>query len=427
MLKKLDAETVAVILLCGALLISWNYIFGPNGLDWMPKQQTKTTVAPTADKQTPSLLSSTPPPTLEPKNTPPPSLTQETLSLSKPSVEKPAMPFTDMPDVKISNAVMDILINPSLGQISSIDLKNFLTRDKKHNVFLNKDASPGALSVTFPRLEFALIDANIESSDNKSLVLRRKFSMPDGTLLCLKQSWKISDNYVIAYSIDCLNESGKDIVIPEMLVCVGAMPPVKYLAGDSVLVSESHGIDRCMASNDAIIETRAVDGKFEERATQDNPVKWIGVSNKYFSCVLKPSLPFPDGNISKRISTTITPSQNGTKEEYFVVYTSGCVKNIVLPAHSAKTWDFSYYTGPKSILLLKEFDPQAPFIMHLAWRYIDTVSQWLLYGLIFLKNIAGSYGMAIILLTLIVKLVFWPITHKSNQSMKKMQKIQHVS
>jgi len=38
--------------------------------------------------------------------------------------------------------------------------------------------------------------------------------------------------------------------------------------------------------------------------------------------------------------------------------------------------------------------------------------------------VPGGYGMAIILLTIIVKLVFWPVTHKGTESMKRMQKLQ---
>ena len=41
-----------------------------------------------------------------------------------------------------------------------------------------------------------------------------------------------------------------------------------------------------------------------------------------------------------------------------------------------------------------------------------------------IKNIVGSYGLAIVILTGIVKLIFWPITHKSTISMNKMQALQ---
>ena len=41
-----------------------------------------------------------------------------------------------------------------------------------------------------------------------------------------------------------------------------------------------------------------------------------------------------------------------------------------------------------------------------------------------LKDLTGSYGLAIILLTVLVKLVLWPLIHKGNKSMRRMQRIQ---
>jgi YidC/Oxa1 family membrane protein insertase len=41
----------------------------------------------------------------------------------------------------------------------------------------------------------------------------------------------------------------------------------------------------------------------------------------------------------------------------------------------------------------------------------------------YLKEWCGSYGIAIILLTIIVRVVFWPVTQKANNSMRKMQKV----
>jgi YidC/Oxa1 family membrane protein insertase len=40
------------------------------------------------------------------------------------------------------------------------------------------------------------------------------------------------------------------------------------------------------------------------------------------------------------------------------------------------------------------------------------------------RVVPGGYGVAVILLTIIVKLVFWPVTHKGTESMKRMQALQ---
>ncbi|MFZ4572679.1 MAG: membrane protein insertase YidC, partial [Bacteroidales bacterium] len=74
--------------------------------------------------------------------------------------------------------------------------------------------------------------------------------------------------------------------------------------------------------------------------------------------------------------------------------------------------------------LLKKFDPQASDTMYLGWKWFEPISQGLLVALIWLKKFCGSYGLSIIVLTLIVKMLFWPVTDRANASMRKMQKIQ---
>jgi YidC/Oxa1 family membrane protein insertase len=62
--------------------------------------------------------------------------------------------------------------------------------------------------------------------------------------------------------------------------------------------------------------------------------------------------------------------------------------------------------------------------MHLAWGPLDWLAKFMLVALIMLKSFCGSYGWSIIVLTIIVRVVFWPVTQKANNSMKKMQKLQ---
>ena len=56
--------------------------------------------------------------------------------------------------------------------------------------------------------------------------------------------------------------------------------------------------------------------------------------------------------------------------------------------------------------------------------FFDILAKPLLWVLKFFNNYLHNYGWAIILLTILVKIVFWPLTHKSYKSMKDMQKLQ---
>ena len=63
--------------------------------------------------------------------------------------------------------------------------------------------------------------------------------------------------------------------------------------------------------------------------------------------------------------------------------------------------------------------------IHLAyWSWFEFLCRPMLRLLNILKDLTGSYGLAIILLTILVKLILWPLIHKGNKSMRRMQRLQ---
>lgn len=89
-------------------------------------------------------------------------------------------------------------------------------------------------------------------------------------------------------------------------------------------------------------------------------------------------------------------------------------------ADSTAARESVFYVGPKKQSLL--WDLGMRDVMEFGmWR-------WLCYPLVYVLNVfhgwIPSFGIAIILLTILVRLVFWPLTHKSTVGMKKMQEIQ---
>ncbi|NJC87086.1 MAG: membrane protein insertase YidC, partial [Desulfuromonas sp.] len=85
---------------------------------------------------------------------------------------------------------------------------------------------------------------------------------------------------------------------------------------------------------------------------------------------------------------------------------------------------FSYllFFGPKDWELLKAADHHLDEAVHFGW--FDLLAKPLLHVLVFFYGFLKNYGLAIIVLTIIIKLLFWPLTHKSYASMKAMQKLQ---
>ena len=83
---------------------------------------------------------------------------------------------------------------------------------------------------------------------------------------------------------------------------------------------------------------------------------------------------------------------------------------------------YTLYVGPKKLSLLGHFAPRSAEIMQFG--FFKWLCVLLVPTLNFFHALLPNYGVAIILLTLLVRIVFWPLTHKSTEGMKRMQALQ---
>jgi YidC/Oxa1 family membrane protein insertase len=87
-----------------------------------------------------------------------------------------------------------------------------------------------------------------------------------------------------------------------------------------------------------------------------------------------------------------------------------------------QTWQLSFYCGPKDAQELNAVNKQLEKTLDFGW--LALLARLLLTFLQFLFGIVHNYGIAIILLTLIIKLVLWPLTIRGERSMKKQAEFQ---
>jgi YidC/Oxa1 family membrane protein insertase len=90
------------------------------------------------------------------------------------------------------------------------------------------------------------------------------------------------------------------------------------------------------------------------------------------------------------------------------------------PSESAK-WEFDSYVGPKQLSLLKEVGRGLDETVNFGW--FGVISRPLLWLLVQIYGFVHNFGLAIILLTLLIKLLTFPLTQKSFVSMQQMKKI----
>jgi YidC/Oxa1 family membrane protein insertase len=83
---------------------------------------------------------------------------------------------------------------------------------------------------------------------------------------------------------------------------------------------------------------------------------------------------------------------------------------------------YTLYAGPKQYSELSRFRNYQVDVMEFG--RLGAIGKILLRAMVFFHGLLPNYGIAVILLTCLIRLVFWPLTHKSGQSMRKMQELQ---
>lgn len=153
---------------------------------------------------------------------------------------------------------------------------------------------------------------------------------------------------------------------------------------------------------------------------KDN-IYWTGLTNKYFAAIL---VPLSISNINfYGFNTLECPPLPDNSEPYsnlgFYLQTNILT---ILPKTSEQI-DFLFYAGPKKstdLAMLSHFG----FDKLLSYGWFGFISKILLLILGGLFGLFKNYGMAIVALTVIVKLIMFPITKKGQVSMYHLQKLQ---
>jgi YidC/Oxa1 family membrane protein insertase len=150
--------------------------------------------------------------------------------------------------------------------------------------------------------------------------------------------------------------------------------------------------------------------KLEADKLQGPDVSWGGFESKYFIAALIPQNPsLTSFRMSKDSSNLVTVSLKGPQNR--------------IPPGQSGVFNYNLYLGPKDYTLLKDqninLENAIDFGDWLKWLAIP-----LLVVLQFLYGYVHNYGIAIIILTILIKVIFWPLGNKSYKSMKEMQKLQ---
>ncbi len=152
---------------------------------------------------------------------------------------------------------------------------------------------------------------------------------------------------------------------------------------------------------------------------------WIAVKNQFYATIVAPLPPAgateaaASGIWAQRFDLALSPADEaqGLAPLHGVDAALKMPELQLAPGQTA-VQDFQIYTGPKYYSRLERLGHEQQEVMDFG--KFKLVSITLLYLMNLFKSVLGNYGLAIILLTLLVKTILFPLQNKANKSMKRM-------
>jgi YidC/Oxa1 family membrane protein insertase len=150
--------------------------------------------------------------------------------------------------------------------------------------------------------------------------------------------------------------------------------------------------------------------KVEKEQVMTGKVQWGALSDTYFMGALVP------------LEDQQTASLKLSKPAPELLKLALVSSPITLAPKGEKQIRYAIYFGPRDIQILKPLGLELEKAVNFG--FFDIIANPLLWVLRFFNGFFNNYGWSIILLTVLIKILFWPLTDKSYKSMKDMQKLQ---
>ena len=241
--------------------------------------------------------------------------------------------------------------------------------------------------------------------EDKNLVFKKEnISQQSATFVYQDMGKRITKRYLFSdsdYNLDLeievenLSQQAISINLPLVLGVLNFGREQTQARFQDVTVALSEKIIRPNARKDSLLEK----------------VKFLGLRDRYFCAIIEPDAKDESGFIKR-----INPQQTEI----------GLVgKEILLnPGQTAKE-KFHIYLGPQELRFIRQLNPDWTAVMY--YGAFDFIAQILLRALEAVYRIVHNWGWAVVVLSLVIYLILYPLTIKQMRSMKQMQALQPIT
>ena len=154
------------------------------------------------------------------------------------------------------------------------------------------------------------------------------------------------------------------------------------------------------------------------KETFSSNLRWFGFQQQFFSAIMVAPQDFTGGTLTNKFYEEGNPDRNLMRSEADLTFE-------INPRSSSFTVPFSFYFGPNHYYTLKSFGEGFEKIIPLGGKVIGTISRYVIIPVFnWLRQYIASYGLIILILTILIKTVISPLTLRSYKSSAKMKVLQ---
>lgn len=327
------------------------------------------------------------------------------------------------------------------GAISNVELLGYeqsQESDKPFQFNAVKNAIP-ALGLAFfdptsalpqPYIKnFALVEKNDNSAtykyiENGKFEVLRTFSIPQGNS-------KDAKAYTVQTKTEIKNISQSPLDLREVYLCLGAVPPTASdVYGSNLAFMLYDGDSSYFSRSSSFIDSSGFLGIGASRAKpyekiEEYPISWGAVKNQFFAAVFTPSKISSNGGIAIPIRL-----DGNIDNKYMRNAITGFMGFGIETLQPRQTWEIegAYYVGPKELDRLFSLGKHQDEVMNYGWfgfvsRPLSRLMNWI-HSWVSIVSPDWGWGWSIIILTLIVRLLLWPLTSIQIKSAQRMSKFQ---
>ena len=336
-----------------------------------------------------------------------------------------AAPLTEETIVVLTNEYIEAAFTTRGGAIRTVSFLKTKRGERDDYVF-NQDGLLPALSLSYSAsdgqvLEFAL-DYRIEAQTDDSVTFA--FVTTEG--MVIRRSYRIAPSgsadepYMIEHSTAIENGSTAAKRLETVYFNLGTARRITddQVGANYLNVGYFDGEDADFIPLKKLTGSKGFLGMGASAPTDKIAkaarIEWASVKNQFFASVLY-SADRPASDLfvyPVEVSAEGHPGISGSAG-----YDIG-----TLTAGETKALDFQLYVGPKEFKRLQALGNQQDLVMQFG--FLGFFSKLLLAFMYAIHSIVPSWGWSIVIMTICIKLLFWPLTAKASRSQKRMSKIQ---